>query len=143
MFNTEEEMVEQVEKKRKINTVKIAKVVRKESARRDQELGQDFSIRKVDQIVDRNGNQLQSILLKEVGEEVECNQFSLVEYSRRMGRWFMTTHLPMEEQEDILTITREVKRQWRKFPWELQRMQMTTSARNPNLRMFLVNMGVV
>ena len=143
MFNTEEEMVEQVEKERKVNTVKIAKVVRKESVRRDQESGPDFRVKEVDQIIDRNGNQLQSILLKEVGEEVECDQFSLVEYSRRLGRWFITTHLPIEEQEDILIITREVKRQWKKFPWEMSRMRMTTSARNPNSRMFMVNMGVV
>ena len=143
MFRMEEEEVERVEQERRVNMVKIAKVIRKESAKRDQESGQGCKVKEVDQIVDRNGNQLQSIVLKEVGEEVECDQFSLVEYSRRMGRWFITTHLPIEEQEDILTITREVKRQWKKFPWELQRMKMTTSARNPNSRMFLVNMGVV
>ena len=86
MFKLEEEEVERVEQERRVNTVKIAKVDKKESVRRDQELGQDFRVKEVDQIVDRNGNQLQSILLKEVGEEVECNQFSLVEYSGRLGR---------------------------------------------------------
>ena len=143
VFQSMEEEVEREEQERRVNTVKIAKVVRNESLRMDQELRPDFSVREVDKIVDRNGNQLQSILLWEVGKEVECNQFSLVEYSRRMGRWFVTTHLPMEEQEDILNITKEVKKQWRKFPWELTRMRMTTSARNPNSRMFMVNMGVV
>ena len=139
MFNVEEEVAEQVEKERRINTVKIAKVIRKESARRDQESGPDCRIKEVDQIIDRNGNQLQSIMLKEV-EEVECDQFSLVEYSRKMGRWYITTHLPLDEQEDILTITKEVKKQWGKFPWEMQSMRMRTSARNPNSRMFMVNL---
>lgn len=139
MFKSAEEEVEKEEQMKK--AAKIAKVIRKESNKRDQV--PVISHMEVDQIIDRNGNQLQSIMLVKEEEEVECELFSLVEYSHRVGKWFITTHMPLDVQRDILTITKEVKKQWRKFPWELSRLRMTISARNPDSRMFLVNMGGV
>ena len=83
MFRMEEEEVERLERENRINTVRIGKVIRKVAVKRNQaivvqESGPDFRVVEmveVDQIVDKNGNQLQSIVLKR--EEVECDLFSL------------------------------------------------------------------